>query len=79
MTKTLYMVGGVEKTHEISILGMTRKLELTWADGMVGVCPVFRNKKAAQKYAGKKFRVTEMLVEKEKIDSFIKPDKIAYD
>jgi len=32
-------------------------LPMTWADGMIGVMPVFRTKKAAMGYAGCKWDV----------------------
>ena len=33
------------------------KIELSWADGMVGVCPVFDSREAADKYAEGKHQV----------------------
>ena len=52
--KQHYLVMALEKTRPLSI-GVS--VDLIWADGMVGVCPVFGTKKAAQKYAGKNYTV----------------------
>lgn len=38
-------------------LNLGSKIELTWADGMEGVCPVFSSREAAEKYAGTKYPV----------------------
>ena len=55
--KTYYAIGALYKTHYVEIgfnLGSNEpvksKIDLTWADGMIGVMPVFRNKKSAQKF-----------------------------
>jgi len=56
-TKTYYIVGGVEKSHPVGFgEGVVSSVEfkemsLTWADGMIGVCPVFTNLRKAKKYA----------------------------
>lgn len=57
--KTYYLVGAVERNKDLEIPNtlMQASLDLSWYDGMIGVCPVFRNKKAAKKYAGKRFEV----------------------
>ena len=47
----LYLVGIMEKKAKTNI-GVD--IALNWADGMVGAMPVFRNKKMAKKYAGKR-------------------------
>lgn len=43
MSKKLYLVGVIikEKEIEISTLGIKTDLKLSWADGMIGVLPVF--------------------------------------
>ena len=52
--KKFYGIGVIEKQHEVNWpTGGTVTMNLTWADGMVGVMPIFSNKKAAKKYAGK--------------------------
>ena len=52
--KQHYLVMALEKTRPLS---NGASIDLIWADGMVGACPVFRTKKAAQKYAGKNYTV----------------------
>lgn len=59
-SKKLYVAGLVEKTKDINVLGRIEKLDLTWADRMVGVCPVFETKAAALKYGGKKLHLIEV-------------------
>lgn len=53
--KRYYVVGIVEKSHKVrvNISDSFHDLNLTWADGMTGVCAVFTNKKKARKYAGR--------------------------
>ncbi len=51
-----YMVMSVDSKHTISIeygdSGVTeREVDLSWADGMIGACPVFDNLEDATKYA----------------------------
>ena len=47
----LYLVGILERKRQTNI-GVD--IAFDWADGMVGAMPVFRNKKTAMKYAGKR-------------------------
>lgn len=35
----------------VTVLGMKTKMELNWADGMVGAIPVFATKEQAEAYA----------------------------
>jgi len=65
--KRFYAVGAVVRSHDVQTILGTQSLELTWADGMIGVIPVFTNKKKAKKYAGK-FLIVELVME-EKIVS----------
>ena len=52
--KRYYMVMALSEAQTVSVLGMQQNLSMSWEDGMVGVIPVFRTKKTALKYAGKK-------------------------
>ena len=61
----MWIVLGVEKQQHLNI-GI--KLPLKWADGMVGVLPVFEDYKSAKKYAGKRLEVQEVHTESETID-----------
>ena len=65
MTKRFYIIGVVEKSHSVTPLGWNQ-LKLSWADGMIGVCAVFTNKKKALKYAGKEFLIIAAKMETSK-------------
>jgi len=45
----------------VDVLGRTVSLPLSWADDMIGVLPVFKTKKAAKKYAGKKYEIYQII------------------
>jgi hypothetical protein len=60
----LYVISAVEKKHSVDVFGTTHPLPLTWAEGMIGVIPVFDNKEDAEKYAGD-FPIIEFTVEEE--------------
>jgi len=54
--KKYYIIPRIEKRREIRLKDYFRdkfetKIDLTWADGMVGVAPIFSNKRKAMKYA----------------------------
>ena len=49
----MYLLMVVEKKQSVSVLGKPVPINLVWADGMVGACPVFGTKEAAEKYRGK--------------------------
>lgn len=52
--KKVYIAGRLEKSCEVSMLGMTSKVQLYGlADGCIGAMLVFSNKKKAKKFAGK--------------------------
>lgn len=53
----IYFVGAVENKHIIRAGMIEKNLDLIWADGMIGVMPVFTDKIKAIKYAGDKFEV----------------------
>lgn len=53
MAKRHYIIMHLVKSHEVMIGAATRDLPLTWWDGMVGVAPIFSNKRKALKYVGK--------------------------
>jgi len=55
--KIYYLVGAVKQKHPISILGGEVELDLVFADGMIGCCPVFDSKEKAEKYASEKFPI----------------------
>lgn len=56
--KQYYMVMGLFKDWDVDVSGvMTTKIDLSFADGMTGVIPIFTNKRKAKKFAGKKYTV----------------------
>lgn len=62
--KKMYLVPTLKKEHGVSVGAFKANIELSWADGMIGVLPVFRTKKDANKYAGKVQILTIEEVEK---------------
>jgi len=64
MKQKLYVVGGVSKKHDVMQAGTVTELELSWADGMIGVLPVFNDKEKAEKYADNEFTILTIMVEK---------------
>lgn len=55
--RILYMVGGLVQEHPVSLFGMETQLSMTWADGMIGVLPVFDSPQAAEKYSHGRYPV----------------------
>lgn len=56
--KNMYAVGVLIESHKVrvnldnSIDSTLYNLPLQWADGMVGIMPIFDNMESAQRYAG---------------------------
>ncbi len=48
----MYLVMLLEKDRTVSVASVKTELSLTWADGMLGVCPVFDSKEDAEAYIG---------------------------
>lgn len=66
MKKHKYYFGGsVHKANFLQVGSKRVEVSLTWADGMVGVIAVFKNKKLAKKYFGKEYQIYECEVENE--------------
>ena len=42
----------LKTTVNVEVLGITKKVELNWAAGMIGSMPVFESKAEAEAYAG---------------------------
>ena len=59
---TLYLVCAVQKQQavEMKAYGIKQNLPLTWADGMIGVLPVFIDREKAEKYANGNFSIWEV-------------------
>ena len=64
MNKKYYAIGAIERKHSVSFSRGEISIPLIWTDGMVGVLPVFSDKKKAEKYAGKDFNVFAFTVDK---------------
>jgi hypothetical protein len=47
----LFIVMGVEKERNVDVYGSKVPLKLSWADGMIGVIPVFKSYTKAKEYA----------------------------
>lgn len=80
--KRYYYVGVITHKHDtkVSVYGVefTLPIKLEWTDGMIGVLPVFTNKKKALKYANKKYTVFEIVgksINTKLIESTITKDK----
>ena len=62
--KKLYGVGAVYAKHKAILRQFGREethdIELIWADGMIGVMPIFETEEAAKKYAAGKSVVIEI-------------------
>jgi len=41
----------MKEVMNVELMGLERPLELSWADGMVGAIPVFKDKASALAYA----------------------------
>lgn len=59
----MYLVTVMKSSLGIEVMGLNRDLDLIWADGMVGVVPVFSDYQEALKYAGGK---SDLIVKVEK-------------
>jgi hypothetical protein len=54
-----YVVSCIKRDCEVSTSFGHSKLELSFADGMCGVMPVFTNKKKAKRFAGNGVKIME--------------------
>lgn len=61
--KTFYISPFVEKSKQVEVLGMRTELTLSWADGQIGACAVFTNKKKAIAFVGKENAHLVMIAE----------------
>ena len=57
----MYLVNTLKTEITIEVMGLERELKLDWADGMVGVISVFKDKESALAFAnGDENLVTEL-------------------
>jgi len=61
--QTVYIVSAVETESRIHLPMGEFPLKLSWADGMIGVCPVFETYEAALKYANGRAVLEAVIVE----------------
>jgi len=47
----MYLVSQMKEVMNVELMGLERPLELSWADGMIGAIPVFKDKESALAYA----------------------------
>ena len=51
----MYILMTIKKNLRVGFLGMEEEeLPLHWADGMIGACPIFDTKEAAERFRGKR-------------------------
>ena len=51
LENSMFLVMVVNKTIELDVMGLTKKMPLSYIEGMVGAIPVFENRKDAEEYA----------------------------
>ena len=56
----MFIVMAVQRKAEIDLFGKHAPIDLTFATGMIGVLPVFKTRKHAEKYAGKNIQIVEV-------------------
>jgi hypothetical protein len=61
----MIIVMAIQRKADVNLFGNATPIDLKFADGMIGVLPVFRTRQSAERYAGKK--VTLVQVEEKNI------------
>lgn len=56
----MFIVMAVQRKAEIDLFGKATPIELKFADGMIGVLPVFKTRRHAEKYAGKNLTIVQV-------------------
>mgnify|MGYP003646193849 CR=1 FL=1 len=46
----------------VNVLGLKQNIDLVWAEGMIGVIPVFKDKESAKAYVGNIAEVIELTI-----------------
>lgn len=60
----MYAVLQLDRQLKINVMGITRGVTLSYAEGMIGAMPVFKLKKDAKKFAGKKCDIIQISIDK---------------
>ena len=66
---TYYAIGMLTKEIAVEIIGKEENLKLSWADGMVGVLPVFTNYEDAVKYCDEDCPIIEITTNENLVNS----------
>jgi hypothetical protein len=56
----MIVVMAVQRKADIDLFGKATPIDLKFADGMIGVLPVFRTRQSAERYAGKKVTLVQI-------------------
>jgi hypothetical protein len=56
----MFIVMAVQRKATIDLHGEATSIDLKFASGMIGVLPVFMSRKAAERFAKKKFTIVEI-------------------
>jgi len=65
---SLYAGLFLRESINVSVLGLSQKVELSFADGMVGAIPVFKDKATAAAYMGGRTSLILKINEIEKLE-----------
>ena len=60
--QTLYMALFVIRKVAVAAMGMEKEIPLTFAEGMVGACPVFKTREQAEAFADGSCGVVELSI-----------------
>jgi len=56
----MIIVMAVQRKGNVKVSGNDTLIDLKFADGMIGVLPVFRTRQSAERYAGKKVTLVQV-------------------
>jgi hypothetical protein len=56
----MIIVMAVQRKGNVKLSGNETLIDLKFADGMIGVLPVFRTRQSAERYAGKKVTLVQV-------------------
>ena len=56
----MFIVMAVQRKADVNLFGKATPIDLKFADGMIGVLPVFKTRQSAEKYAGKKMTIVQV-------------------
>ena len=56
----MIVVMAVQRKANVKLLDQATLIDLKFADGMIGVLPVFRTRQSAERYAGKKVTLVQI-------------------